>query len=247
MKKNILILLALLLFIYSCNISNHQRETQYLECEINEECIEKWGNGFVCYRNSCKYDYCKTLNGYEACNEGTCYNNFNGYSCRCPEGQYNKSSSYTPNKAFAVDKCITDLSCKKASDCDFLRKGNEYFSVCSATKDKCVTHCINDFDCKGEYAACSNEQPDFNTCTDLKEVYYYFIDNPEYNEYCKDTFFDPYMICGKNCETNDNCKTGFICSLDKTCLPICATNQDCENDKFSNGNICDTELNYCVQ
>ena len=151
MKQVILILLTIL-FIYSCE----DDELHSFRCKTDEDCTERISNNYVCDISLCRYDFCKSLNGNEACGEGRCKNKENGYSCFCPQGMYKKTFNYTSEK-FDIDNCITDISCEKASDCDSLGRAGVFYSVCSATENKCVSHCSNDFDCKGDYARCSNE------------------------------------------------------------------------------------------
>jgi len=233
---------------------------QNIECESDSQCIEEYGENFICFdekRNYNNYSLIKTNKlscaGPEAycvedicknleldCGDGECslrasYGNGPAFAeCIC-----NKNANYAKymeQNAYTIQKCLIDYSCENSNDCLGVAKkiNNEFHSVNVCTPDGlCVKGCSSNLDCKGDKEVCLSSG---DTCLDITTI-----------ECKENTYNDPYKEgrCSSFCnETTNSCKLGFKCSNEEKCVPTCINNDDCLKDKFT-GDTCNTELNYC--
>ncbi len=199
----------------------------------------------------CVKDYCRLEP--DICGLGEChliYNNFmNGsYDCRCEKGTLykieNNGVTCLENKCNDSEDCKGAMLVSVNTEDVYKRK---LVLVCS-DEGICTDRCIDDFDCKGAGELClQNSQ-----CVNLDKIecpHGLFV-----NPYKKRDNFNPGIdsysdfFCGKNiCRTNEDCDSGFTCGGYGKCVPFCSSDEDCLRDKFSDGNKCDRDLNYCVK
>ncbi len=251
-------------------------EADRVSCETNTDCLNKFDSSYICiesddYRNKktktnyvfsnsssskcmfivpekqCVVDLCA---GFDT-NLGTCelYVQEIGYTFAdvvCNEG-YLKKNDLVTNKTTCIENiCTSSDYCKDTmvniSDEDVYYSNSP---VCS-NEGKCTRFCFDDFDCYGELTICS----ELISCFDLAKI------QCNENEYA-----DPYFlrlepngnetqtdrICSSYCNPEDDCGLGFTCGQNHKCVPLCDSEYDCQKDKFSEGNHCDSNLHYCVE
>jgi len=246
------IVLSLIFILLSCESSSDNDDCKggtsdgvcIVRCDTNQDCSNKDGLT-ICVENECIEDFCNTKNGYENCGEdGVCQSFRQGYLCTCPDDKltYGNRDVFRQGNDLVLGKCLDTFTCKTSFECHHLihdanNEGYIYFN-CSP-QGECVEECKLDNDCIGEFEKCGQYG-----CYDMKKDFEDFASV----EKCGENFhFSPYVNSFYHCEApcNDDCDLGYRCNNKKECVPTCITNEDCINDKFSVGNTCNTELNYC--
>ncbi len=255
--KYLLLIILFLLGFYSCE-SNSPGDCNgdkcIPPCYADNDCIKskRYGEGYYCDKTGshkegvCQINACKKLN--INCGKGVCVPHFgNAYYCKCDEGYIYKYSEEEK-----ISTCLENY-CEKSKECSGLVIFNEnghpdIKSLFCSSEHKCTASCDADNDCieNNEYCYketkrdyCISIEDELNSCEDGKYYDIYSRDDNKQKPKCMNL-----------CNTNMDCypyNTDFVCDTQRHCVPPCQTNQDCINDKFSYGNICDTENNSCVK
>ncbi len=249
MKYIIFFILTLISFLTACNTKEDDNcvpsEEKTIQCDTNEDCTEQYGSNYFCTysglieNESCESKFCfidKCNSGNVKCGLGKCIPEVNNYICECDENSVLKLITY-------YEKICIENKCQSKEDCENIYKIDDYgnhiaLDSCSS-QGKCVNVCETDFDCIGKDEVC-NKGYNYSDCYNYK-----YID-------CGDYYNSPYSsmnsnYCEKKCDENNPCKPGFVCNNENQhCLPICFSDEDCLSDKFSEGEKCSLDLNYCV-
>ena len=197
------------------------------------------------YENECDIKYClkETCKSQNIdCGFGTCINTEVGYDCICEEGKLHKYED--------TGKKCTENICSSSKDCrsHVMINGEKRGMKLCLSNGTCGDKCNNSSDCIGETEFCAvytidrseTEYYDYYKCEEISSD----IERCEnYNKYLY--LYSNKLECKDFC-TKNSCASGFRCNHNNHCTPpICLNDQDCINDKFSEGNTCNTELNYC--
>lgn len=235
---------------YKCSRAEIKDESDYAEHPVFSKCEQKY----------CVVDECKKAN--LSCGLGECRSSYYyEYAyCKCNEGAIFKNNTCTENS------CLTEDDCSSAG----YKKGDDYIylDVCSS-EGMCVENCDSNWDCKGETSmcikgvewkegtyedVCTADNPNckiISTCIDYMNGECY--DGKHKTPYVKlqhrfySEAFWGYLFCENNCDEENLCNPGFVCNNNKECVPICISDEDCLNDKFSKGKKCSSDLFYCIE
>jgi len=230
-----------------------------VQCESDDECVEKHGEYYVCFDRYKQYETqneslmstdnividIQSKNSCAVpsitCVEDRCKSeNIDCGIGQCELAYYGEplcvcdEGAYLKEISSAMSTCVEGFTCEDSSECEALYKTvnhKQFYLANCLTSGKCEESCNENKDCKSKDEMCSDNQ-----CRNLE----FFS--------CYNGYPNVYKngACEDYCNENKVCDSGFRCNDEEKCVPICTSNDDCLKDKFT-GNFCSIELNYCVE